>query len=841
MSAADADDDDLSILEEINALEGILAQKPQTSSNAHRTSLTYHNLEPRMPDVSSQGFNELSPRELSPHELFPREVSPSEISRSPQLMYEKNLKLISHLQQAKQELLNILETIKEDKALLDEKIRSQASYKRTQFQLSSARMPYFKDVKLYPAPPNEDTIAKAKNGELMVVRLRAARPWTAKDRNILWRAICRERSATVLNKERARSDVPNSTLNLPKNFQDMVQPSAMHDFDWLKIAVMDFDEQHTAQECQVMWQVFLHPDINRYQWTRDEDVKLNQLSNKYGRQNWEAIAKELGTRRSGYQCFIRYNTKHESINATESAWTEAEDTRLRECVDRFKIGKYVPWGNVARYIPGRIKVQVYYRWTYNVAPHLKKGRFSQEEDETLIAAVAKYGTNFSMISHRIMPHRTTVQLSAHYQHIEHHEMGFKTSWSINEDTELLNLQKIHGTDWSTIAKSLPGRTRTHVRQRYNSILRSARRGITLYDIPRPPEAVKNPRVAIQPENTSELDDIDLKLVKYFQPTPPSVKPGRKHKFYRDKELADKTRNASIAFKELDVHLEVPEDIEDMNLTEKDKQLLNSLRDFYESLVRVESPRMEATRLEFQVADCLHIDYEPPGKVNHSAIELEMELYTPDLVVEMIGEDLNKEFDHLARIMVSPLRSSNQSRNVDVPFIKIMEAFMKKTKNREDVSQDAESHENRPIVETVVEKTKKRKDSGNNNPWYASICNGIISEETSPTSINYIEPCYHTLLAFRNILSFQSNSPSLPEDSMSDEGKVAMQLLKKRLLQLFKYPIGMSHVVRPEVDTRDVQHAATADAVDEDEKKKKKKKVSSSKSTPPTKRKRKEEI
>jgi len=47
------------------------------------------------------------------------------------------------------------------------------------------------------------------------------------------------------------------------------------------------------------------------------------------------------------------------------------------------------WRKVAAMVPGRTKVQCYYRWSNGLFPGLKKGNWSSEEDELLRRLVAR--------------------------------------------------------------------------------------------------------------------------------------------------------------------------------------------------------------------------------------------------------------------------------------------------------------------------------------------------------------------------------------------------------------------------------------------------------------------
>jgi len=61
-------------------------------------------------------------------------------------------------------------------------------------------------------------------------------------------------------------------------------------------------------------------------------------------QDWDFIAEQLGTRRSGYQCFCQY--KSDSVETTKQRWTIEEDKLLMAVVEKLRVGDFVPWDKV---------------------------------------------------------------------------------------------------------------------------------------------------------------------------------------------------------------------------------------------------------------------------------------------------------------------------------------------------------------------------------------------------------------------------------------------------------------------------------------------------------------
>lgn len=103
----------------------------------------------------------------------------------------------------------------------------------------------------------------------------------------------------------------------------------------------------------------------------------------------------------------------------KNAWTPEEDAMLIRVISEQGHGH---WTKVADHLPGRAGRQCRERWFNHLAPTVKKGDWSKEEDEMIVAAVRE-----------------------------------------------------HGTKWSTIQKLLPGRSDNSIKNRYYSAIRKAQR------------------------------------------------------------------------------------------------------------------------------------------------------------------------------------------------------------------------------------------------------------------------------------------------------------------------------------------------------------------------------
>ncbi|KAI8524145.1 hypothetical protein RHMOL_Rhmol13G0127000 [Rhododendron molle] len=84
------------------------------------------------------------------------------------------------------------------------------------------------------------------------------------------------------------------------------------------------------------------------------------------------------------------------IRRAKGGWTLEEDDTLKRAVELYK-GKC--WKKIAEFFPDRSEVQCLHRWQKVLNPELVKGLWTQEEDDTIIELVLKYGpTKWSVIA-----------------------------------------------------------------------------------------------------------------------------------------------------------------------------------------------------------------------------------------------------------------------------------------------------------------------------------------------------------------------------------------------------------------------------------------------------------
>ncbi|XP_046403110.1 snRNA-activating protein complex subunit 4-like [Ischnura elegans] len=350
--------------------------------------------------------------------------------------------------------------------------------------------PYFKDKSFFPCPMNEDQRLKLYRHELDYCKLDPVRRWNASDclkleRGIRSNAIEKKTTGYMVQRGAIMEEFVNLP-NLPKEktaelneklrkieelmeaVKDMNTKVLVGDvnteYDWMKIASLEFGDQRSSEEIEAMWKLCRHPSINRKHWTRSENEALSEIVKKYKKQNWAEIASALNTNRSEFQCVIQYQRKL-NTDLLNSRWTEDEDKMLKYLVENSRIEDYIPWATISLCMKNRTRVQIYNRWTFSLNPAIKKGRFTEKEDCLILAGVKHFGEDFGRIA-ELLPGRNSVQISVRYKMVLSRE-GPRGRFTVDEDMQLLKLVEKHGKNWKVIASEhhIP-RSRAQVRHRY---------------------------------------------------------------------------------------------------------------------------------------------------------------------------------------------------------------------------------------------------------------------------------------------------------------------------------------------------------------------------------------
>ncbi|NXP35802.1 SNPC4 protein, partial [Leiothrix lutea] len=357
--------------------------------------------------------------------------------------------------------------------------------------------PYFKDKVTGIGPPaNEDAKEKAAQGIKSFEQLRSTQ-WKTAEKTLLQKSVVSDRLQRLLQPKLLKLSYWNQKLEkvkteiekqiLEKQIKELEQEieainqlpesdligNRFDEHDWDKISNIHFDGQRSAEELRKFWQNWEHPSINKEEWKEEEIERLKEIAAEHNYLDWQAIAQELGTNRTAFQCLQKYQIYNKDFKRKE--WTRHEDQMLLELVQEMRVGNHIPYKKIAYYMEGRDSAQLIYRWTKSVDPSLKKGPWTPEEDDMLMAAVQKYREREWYKVRTEVPGRSDAQCRDRYLKVLHWDVK-KGKWSSEEEEQLIELVQKHGLGrWSKIASELPHRTGSQCQSKWTLMIGSKKK------------------------------------------------------------------------------------------------------------------------------------------------------------------------------------------------------------------------------------------------------------------------------------------------------------------------------------------------------------------------------
>lgn len=247
-----------------------------------------------------------------------------------------------------------------------------------------------------------------------------------------------------------------------------------------------------GSHCRLQWTNRLRPSLEKEEFCAEEDLLLEELVEKHGKNAWQKVAEELSKineesnrgQRTPLSCLGRWqqvrHTKRPHIK-----FTDADIARLNSLVHRHGLS----WKLIAdEFGGGWDPDQLMHHWRRHdqrsafsgeaVGP--KTGKWTPEEDEALMRALALYGPKWSKVA-TMVAGRSDVQCRERYVNCLDPTVKKNQKWTTDEDTSLKEsveacLEKFNGQiKWSEVAKKVTGRTDSQCKKRWKVLTASQTR------------------------------------------------------------------------------------------------------------------------------------------------------------------------------------------------------------------------------------------------------------------------------------------------------------------------------------------------------------------------------
>ena len=163
---------------------------------------------------------------------------------------------------------------------------------------------------------------------------------------------------------------------------------------------------------------------NQKKWTKEEDELLIALAEKYNEKHWKEISKRF-VKKNSLQCFSRYKRIRPGI--IKGSWKKEEDLKIMDLVNKY--GK--SWSKISKILGTRNGKQIRDRFINVLDPEIRKGRFSEEEDRKLISLYKQHGPKWATIA-KYYPNRTADMIKNRFHSSIKKKLFFDVSESYSD-------------------------------------------------------------------------------------------------------------------------------------------------------------------------------------------------------------------------------------------------------------------------------------------------------------------------------------------------------------------------------------------------------------------------